>query len=224
MPATPSNLTDASCSRSFERAGFRRECHSNPGDALARRLTLNRSPNPVARTCMPFLVLLAFSSVLFGFAAPTEAKETCPWLNEATAAGFLDGNVVSTVTFSIKDKTDANYSNTEKNDATCEFVRHQGSLLLTLRVEVQTITRPPDWFASYVARCGPHSAPLKAIGNEAVACSVDSRKNQFSEQVVGRVRGRAFVVRITSNSDSLDRDALQNKVRNVAEQVAGFLF
>jgi hypothetical protein len=184
--------------------------------------TPNRSQSHVASICTRLLLLFAFWSVLFGFAA--EAKETCPWLNEATAAGFLDGSVTSTVTFAIKDKTNADYSNTEKNDATCEFVRHQGSLVMSLRIEVETITGPSDSFESYLARCGPHAAPLTAIGNEAVACGFDGKKNQVSEQVVSRVRGRAFTVRITSNSNSLDRGVLRDKTRSVAEQVAGFLF
>jgi hypothetical protein len=168
--------------------------------------------------------LLVVFSLALCLPQVSRAKETCPWLNDATASGFLDGSVTSTVAFSIKDKTDANFSNTEKNDAVCEFVRRQGSLVMTLRIEVETMRAPADSFASYAARCGPHSAPLRAIGNEAIACDLEARKNQVSEQVVSRVRGRAFIVRIISNSDSLDRVVIREKVRNIAEQVAGFLF
>jgi hypothetical protein len=174
--------------------------------------------------CTRILFVLILVSLPLCLPRACRAKETCPWLNQATAAGFMDGSVTSTVTFSIKDKTDANYSNTEKNDATCEFVRHEGSLVMTLRIEVETMKSPSDSFVSYIARCSPHAAPLRAIGNEAVACGFDGQKKQVSEQVVSRVRGRAFVVRITSNSDSLDRGVLREKARNVAEQVAGFLF
>jgi hypothetical protein len=53
--------------------------------------------------------------------------------------------------------------------------------------------------------------PLKAIGSEALAC-----RGEAGEQVVGRVRDRAFLVRITTN----DRE----KVRKVAEMVAGSMF
>jgi len=53
--------------------------------------------------------------------------------------------------------------------------------------------------------------PLKAIGTEALAC-----RGETGEQVVGRVRDRAFLVRITTN----DRE----KVRKVAEMVAGSMF
>jgi hypothetical protein len=225
MWLTGRNSTAATCSCPVPRVGFRRK---RPAD-FASKLALqfcgpNRSPRHISAVCTRLLLLFAFWSLLFALAAATEAKETCPWLNEATAAGFLGGSVTSTVTFAIKDKTDANYSKNDKNDATCEFVRHQGSLVMTLRIEVETMTGPSDSFASHVARCGPHAAPLRAVGNEAVACGFDGRKNQVSEQVVSRVRGRAFTVRITSNSDSLDRGVLRDKTRNVAEQVAGFLF
>lgn len=219
------NPTSAICSRVLQRARFRRKWHSLFAPQRALQLgTPNRNPRHISAIYTRLLLLFAFWSLVFGLAAATEAKETCPWLNEETAAGFLDGSVTSTVTFAIKDKTDANYSNTEKNDATCEFVRHQGSLVMSLRIEVETITGSSDSFASYLARCGPHAAPLKAIGNEAVACGFDGKKNQVSEQVVSRVRGRAFMVRITSNSSSLDRGVLRDKTRSVAEQVAGFLF
>lgn len=173
---------------------------------------------------MRILFLLTLVALALTLPSLCEAKETCPWLNQETAAGFLGGSVTSSVTFSITDKTDVNYSNTEKNDATCEFVRRQGSLVTTLRIEVATILGSSDSFASYIARCGPHATPLRAIGNEAVACGFDGKKNQVSEQVVSRVRGRGFIVRITVNSDPKDRGALRQKTRNVAEQVAGFLF
>jgi hypothetical protein len=171
-----------------------------------------------------FLMLLVVFLVASFTAAATEAKESCPWLNEATAAGFIGGHVTSTVTFAIKDKTNPNYSNVDKNDAACEFVRHQGSTVMTLRIEVETMAGSPGSFATYVARCGPRSLPLKAVGNEAVSCDFEGKKNSISEQVVSRVRGRAFTVRITSTPGSFDRELLRQKARNVAEQVAGFLF
>jgi hypothetical protein len=157
-------------------------------------------------------------------AATTEAKESCLWMNEATAAGYIGGNVMSTVTFAIKDKTDPNYSNVDKNDATCEFVHRLGSTVMTLRIEVETMAGPPGSFAAYAARCGSHNVPVRAIGNEALACDFEGKKNSISEQVVSRVRGRAFTVRIIASTGSVDRDLLRQKACDVAEQVAGFLF
>jgi hypothetical protein len=171
-----------------------------------------------------FLILLSILFLASFMAAATEAKESCPWMNEPTAAGFVGGDVTSTVTFAIKDKTDPNYSNVDKNDAICDFVHRQGSTVRTLRIEVETLAGTPGSFATYIARCGSLNTPVRAIGNEAVACDIEGKKNSISEQVVSRVRGRALTVRLTASAGSVDRDLLRQKARNVAEQVAGFLF
>ena len=105
---------------------------------------------------------------------------SCPWLNQATAAGVLGGTVTQ---------------------AGCTFAR--GSV--ELRIEAAKD------FESYAATCRSEPVPLKAIGSEALAC-----RGEAGEQVVGRVRDRAFLVRITTN----DRE----KVRKVAEMVAGSMF
>jgi hypothetical protein len=144
----------------------------------------------------------------------SRAKETCPWLNEATAAGFLDASVTSVVTHSEKNKDDAN----------CEFTHGDGSQVIVLRIEVETMSEPTSAFASYKARCGSDAAPLHAIGNEAIVCSLNENKKEISEQVVGRVRDRAFIVKITSNEKSDDRDGLRKTASRIAEQVAGILF
>jgi hypothetical protein len=105
---------------------------------------------------------------------------SCPWLNRATAAGFLGGPVTQ---------------------VSCSFSR--GSV--ELRIETGRD------FESYASTCRSDAVPLKAIGSEAIAC-----RGEAWEQVVGRVRDQAFLVRITTN----DRE----KVRKVAEMVAGSMF
>jgi hypothetical protein len=45
-----------------------------------------------------------------------------------------------------------------------------------------------------------------------------------SEQLVSRVRERAFLVRVSSNSSGPERTELLDKSQKIAEQVAGFLF
>ena len=152
-----------------------------------------------------FSLLLVLLLALPCFAG---AAEICPWLNAATAGGVLGGPVAMTVT---RAKTG--------DDATCDFVRHDGSLLLELRIEVETMPSPAKDFASYAARCHSAAVPLKAIGNEALACS-----DEGAEQVVGRVRDRAFLVRIITNDRSSQPSVLREKARKVAEQVAGILF
>ena len=134
------------------------------------------------------------------------AEEKCPWLNAATAAGVLGGTVKTSITQSA-----------------CEFVRRDGSTESALRIEVETMVAPRE-FASRAAQCGSGAEALKAIGNEAVACSHSEKKGQMAEQVVGRVRNQAFLVRVSSDDRAAAASALREKARKVAEQVAGFLF
>jgi hypothetical protein len=160
-------------------------------------------------------VLLGMVFLALSLCAPAlcAASENCPWLNAATAAGALKGSVTFTVTHPAADKT----------DATCEFVHREGAVLSKLQIEVETMKDPSREFASYTAKCGRNATPLRAIGNEALLCSLRS-KNQFSEQVVSRVRERAFLVRVSSNSPGPERTELLDKSQKIAEQVAGFLF
>ncbi len=137
-----------------------------------------------------------------------------PWLNAATASGILDGPVTATVT----------HPNQNKDDATCDFVRHEGSVISGLQVGVETMKDPARDFASYTAQCGLDAVPLRAIGNEALVCSLRGKKKQVSEQIVSRVRDRAFIVRMSSNAPSTAQNELREKVEKIAEQVAGFLF
>jgi len=128
------------------------------------------------------------------------AQERCPWLNAATAAGVLGGEARMTVT-----------------PAACEFVRQETSGVVSLRIEVTAIDAPH-------AHCGSEAERLKAIGNEARACTYEGKPNWIAEQVVGSVRDQAFLVRIATDDHSAMRKALREKARNVAEAVAGSLF
>jgi hypothetical protein len=145
----------------------------------------------------PILLLLCSLPLCAPLAS---AKETCPWLNEATAAGFLGASVTSVVT----------HPASNRDDATCEFKHQDKSEITVLRIEVETMSEPrATAFASYTARCGFDATPLRAIGNEAILCSLSDRKNQISDQVIGRVRDRAFIVKISSTSESFDHSALR---------------
>ena len=146
--------------------------------------------------------------------AISRAAEVCPWLNAATAGGVLGGDVGMTVTHA-----DAN-----KDDANCDFIRKQGAVMYELRIEVQTMGASSNEFASYKARCGSDATALKAIGNEALACSLADKNGRRTAQVVSRVRNRAFIIRITTTDSSLTPASLSEKARSMAEQVAGNLF
>jgi hypothetical protein len=139
--------------------------------------------------------------------------ENCPWLNAATAGGAL-GGAAGTVTVKRAKTGDG---------GSCDFVRQQGSLVIDLHIETETLPSPATDFASYSARCGSGAVALKGIGNEALACS-GSGNDEPGEQVVSRVRDRAFLVRIKTNDRSAQRSELREKARKIAELVAGFLF
>ncbi|MDQ2840987.1 MAG: hypothetical protein M3Y72_08115, partial [Acidobacteriota bacterium] len=138
-------------------------------------------------------------------------QESCPWMNTATAGGVLGGNVNVTVQHASKNK----------EDATCEF-KLEGPNLAILRIEVATMGSKPGDFAAYRARCGSQPSALRAIGNQAYACSLGSKNT--SEQVFGRVRDRAFAVEVNSNLKSATSASVREQARDVAEQVAGNLF
>jgi len=140
------------------------------------------------------------------------AEETCPWMNAATAGGLLGGDVTATV----------NSSDKSKEDATCDFVHRQGPLVQELMIEVRTMAAPGKDLANFLVRC-EKATPLKAIGNEAVVCDV-SKPGEIVEQVVGRVRERAFVIRATSDDPRAAQTSFREKAIKAAEQVAGNLF
>ena len=157
------------------------------------------------------LAILAFVVLL---PAICHAKGTCPWINEATAFGVLGGSAHSPASLS------------EVSPTSCNFVYKDTASSRSLLVTVEVATDPGQAFNAYKAQCGSHVNPLPAIGNEAVLCS--GKKNHIAgEQVVGRVRDNVFTIKLSTNAKNdpaMARDALEQKARLVAEQVAGNLF
>lgn len=151
-------------------------------------------------------VVLLFA---ISFSVAKAAEPICPWLNAATAGGFLQGPVHVEVT-----------KNGE--DAACEFKRENS--VDKLRIEVVTLNASRDELAALKAQCEAPLAPLRAIGNEAVACGIATKNGEGTEQVVGRVRKQAFLVRLCAGDASSSRATLREKATKVAEQVAGILF
>src|SRR5271168_3912149 len=139
----------------------------------------------------------------------------CPWINEATARGILGGAV--TLTAKVSDH----------GVGVCEYSRQQEAVILQLRISVDIMTDIPKQFPTYLAQCPPKSPPLRAIGNEAVMCSIQSKGEPSSERVVGRVRDQAFAVSVSSSvqdDPSMTQAMRREKANLVAEQVAGILF
>ena len=159
------------------------------------------------RTVMLNLVMLA--------PAVCHGQAKCPWLNEATAGGILGGAVTLTADVS------------EQGAGICEFSRQQGAVVHQLRVSVDIMSDIPKQFPAYLAQCPSNSTSLRAIGNEAVTCSVESNAGHYAEQVVGRVRDQAFVVSVSTSiqqDPSMTGEMRRQKVNLVAQQVAGILF
>src|SRR6202044_4195246 len=82
--------------------------------------------------------------VLFGAAGVgSHAKETCPWINEATASGFLHGDVTMTVTHTSNGadkaaaaKATGTGTSVTVGNVTCESGRHDAAGVPPLRMGV----------------------------------------------------------------------------------------
>ena len=140
------------------------------------------------------------------------AEDRCPWMNAATAGGYLGGTPTTQVKPGPPDS----------DDASCSFELRAGETLSKLTIDVTTMRSPQRDFTAFLAQC-PTKTALKAIGNEAVSCSGADHSTR-SELVVGRVRDHAFVLRLSTNAASPDSAALHEKAVKAAEQVAGILF
>jgi hypothetical protein len=147
--------------------------------------------------------------------ASCKAQAHCAWLNDATAAGFLNGPVTLDLETAPDDQSICVFTNlkTAKDYS-------------TLRIMVQPLKDVDNAVASHKALCTSTPVALKAIGNEAVSCSADVGYSR-GEQVIGRVRDRLFIVTVSSTvaqDPSATRQLLQEKTRTLAEQIAGALF
>lgn len=144
------------------------------------------------------------------------AQTQCPWLNAATAGGVLGGEVQSSIS-----------NVTPQGDATCHFTRRQDAASLTLSIDVHTMALPSKDFPTYLAQCGGTLLPLKAVGNEAFQCVPKGGSTNGEEQVIGRVRDRAFILTVNTNvakQPTPAKTGLSQETRNLAEQIAGALF
>lgn len=172
-------------------------------------LLMNPGARLLRRAAAP---LLAFG--FLGLVAPGHAADICPWMNVATAAGYLGAPAAVTVN--------------EEGDGTgtCVFEPLSGNAAGGLTISVTRVHDGEKELASYEQHCGSSAMQLKAIGNEAVLCA-DTTTASLAEQVIGRVRNSIFVISIgasTAPSNSADSSRLTEKVRAIAEQVAGNLF
>lgn len=153
---------------------------------------------------------------LAGISKTASAANACPWINEATASGLLGGDSVGSYTEAGNGQP-----------ALCVFTQQVAGGLRELRIAVEIAPDPHARLAEAERGCGSDAAPLRAIGNEAVFCMADERRGTLGEQVLGRVRDKVFVIRMTSSVKDdpiLTREALKNRISTAAEQVSGNLF
>jgi len=145
-----------------------------------------------------------------------QAKNSCAWLNEATASGLLGGDVVGNFAEATQD-----------NPAVCTFVRQGAGFTRTLRITVEVTADATARLAEVAKVCGAGATPLKAIGNQALVCPADERKGTMGERVVGQVRNQIFTITMTGTLKGdplLTRGELKARIYTAAEQVSGNLF
>jgi len=162
----------------------------------------------------------ALLPLLFAFQA-TGWAQSCAWLNAATAGGLLGGEV------SMHVAPTSPTSPATPADTTCTFTLKQDPSV-SLEIAVHTLSDMHADFQKYAAQCAPPTEALRGIGNEAVGCA-GSSSGRAVEQIVSRVRNRAFVLawsvgHAPKDMSGQDQEEMHDKLRNVAEQVAGSLF
>ena len=159
--------------------------------------------------------VLLFLAVLC-FAANCQAKNDCPWLNEATVGGLLGGDAVGEFAAASAGQP-----------AVCTFTQTAASFTRTLRITVEQTPDTHMRLESAAQACGKDAVSLRAIGNEASMCTLENRNTGLSELVVGRVRDQLFTITVATtlkNDPILTRETIKDKANTVAEQVAGNLF
>jgi hypothetical protein len=163
-----------------------------------------------------YMRYLALLVLLAPWPAICQMNTGCPWLNVATATGVLQSAESSPMATLAQGSKPA-----------CDFTYHDATASRELKITVEEVQNPHQAMAAYQARCGSPATPLRAIGNEAVTCAVDSKGKSYGQQVIGVVRDQIFTVTVITSAKkdpAMPREALEEKSRNISEQVAGALF
>lgn len=144
------------------------------------------------------------------------AKNNCPWINEATASGLLGGDAEGAFTDPMPSQP-----------ADCIFTEQDSGVTRTLRITVEQSNNPHQQLSAVGSLCGSNSTPVRAIGNEAMMCSLEGHNSLHGTFMAGRVRDQVFTITLRTtlkNDPLLTHDALQAKMHIAAEQVSGNLF
>jgi hypothetical protein len=161
-------------------------------------------------------IAIALLLLLAPWPAICQMNTGCPWLNVATATGVLKSSEHSPMAILA-----------EGGKPACDFTYHDATASRELKITVDEIQDAQQAMTAYKARCGSAATPLRGIGNEAVICAVESKGKSHGQQVIGIVRDQIFTVTVITNAKNdpvMPQDALEEKSRNISEQVAGALF
>jgi hypothetical protein len=113
----------------------------------------------------------------------------------------------------------------EGSSAACSFDYHDATASRVLKITVEEVKDPGQAMSAYKARCSAGATPLPAIGNE--ACAIEVKGQTHGGEVIGRVRDQVFTVTVTTSAQHdpfMPKETLEEKAKNIAEQVAGALF
>jgi hypothetical protein len=171
----------------------------------------NRSHRPVRVR----QILLA-AACLLGFSIAAHAGNNCPWINEATVSGLLEGNAIG----------DFNQGSANE-PATCTFVSKTSGGSRTLSIHVETTPDAAIRVSSMAKLCGQPAEAIASIGNEAFICTTERNREAVVQSVIGRVRDQVFSISISTSvkGESVVWMAdLRTRISIASEQVSGNLF
>jgi hypothetical protein len=160
--------------------------------------------------------LALFALCLLGIPSSAHASNKCPWINEATVSGLLDGQAVGTFE-----------QGSAGQPATCDFVFKKVGESRVFTLSVETTQDAHARVMSMVKGCKEPQEILPGIGNEAYVCTTEHGKEAIAERVVGRVRDQVFTILISSRGKGdliLSTQDLKSRISIASEQVSGNLF
>jgi hypothetical protein len=159
---------------------------------------------------------LAVALCIFALPGSARAANNCPWINEATVSGLLDGQAVGSF-----------IQGPVGQPSTCNFVFKPAGGVRMFTISVETVQDAHARVMSMAKGCKEPQEVLPAIGNEAYVCTTEHGKEAVAERVVGRVRDQVFTILISTTGKGdliLSPQDLKSRISIASEQVSGNLF
>jgi hypothetical protein len=159
---------------------------------------------------------LAVALCIFAIPRSAHATNNCPWINEATVSGLLDGQAVGSFD-----------QGPVGRPSTCNFVFKTAVGVRMLTISVETAQDAHAHLIGMSKGCKGSQEVLPAIGNEAYICTTEHGKETEAERVVGRVRDQVFAISISTTgkgNSSFSTQDLRSRISIASEQIVGNLF